>query len=110
MDDKPLKRLEKKLTVDNLWLYILSILTEERIYAYEINKKLQERFKFSAGEVTAYVVLYKLEKSGYVKAEWKKEKRKRKYYEITEKGKKLLDDGINLLKKKVEEIKPRQLS
>jgi DNA-binding PadR family transcriptional regulator len=101
MDDKPLQRLEKKTTIENLWLYLLSLLSEESVYAYEINKKLKTRFGFSAGEVTAYVVLYKLEKSGFVETEWKNEGRKRKYYKITDKGKRLLSEGIRLLEKQL---------
>ena len=107
MINKPLKRLEHKITIDNLWLYILSLLKKEDLYAYEINKKLDGKFGFSAGQVTAYVVLYKLEKTGYVKAEWKKEARKRKYYKITDKGLDLLDEGIKLLENKIKDLKRR---
>lgn len=105
--DKALQRLAKKTTVENLWLYLLSLLSEESVYAYEINRKLKTRFGFSAGEVTAYVVLYKLEKSGFVETEWKNEGRRRKYYRITPKGKNLLSDGIRLLEKQLENIRGR---
>jgi DNA-binding PadR family transcriptional regulator len=107
MEDKPLTRLKRKTTVDNLWLYILSLLTEGPMYAYEINARLENRFGFSAGEVTAYVVLYKLEKSGYVETEWKSESRQRKYYKITGKGRRLLDSGLLLLEKQLSALRGR---
>lgn len=107
MEDRPLARLKTKTTVDNLWLYILSLLTEGPMYAYEINRRLKNRFDFSVGEVTAYVVLYKLEKSGYVEAEWKNAGRQRKYYKMTAKGKKLLSDGLDLLEKELAALRIR---
>jgi DNA-binding PadR family transcriptional regulator len=107
MEDKPLTRLKRKTTVDNLWLYILSLLTEGPMYAYEINARLKNRFDFSVGEVTAYVVLYKLEKARYVGTEWKSESRQRKYYKITQKGKVLLQGGIELLEKQLRALRSR---
>ncbi len=107
MEDKPLARLRKKTTVDNLWLYILSLLTDGPMYAYEINRRLEDRFGFSAGEVTAYVVLYKLEKSGHVEAEWKSASRQRKYYKITAEGEKLLSGGIRLIEEQLAGLKSR---
>lgn len=107
MEEKPLARLKKKTTIDNLWLYILSLLTEGPMYAYEINRRLGNRFGFSAGEVTAYVVLYKLEKSGYVETEWKNAGRQRKYYRITAKGRKLLSEGLLLLEKELAALRNR---
>jgi len=107
MQQKPLKRLEKKITIENMWIYILSLLKERPMYAYEIRKKTKERFGFNAGQVTAYVVLYKLEKSSYVEAEWKEKVRQRKYYRITESGEKLLNDGIKLLENLMGKIKAK---
>jgi DNA-binding PadR family transcriptional regulator len=107
MEDRPLIRLKKKTTVDNLWLYILSLLTEGPMYAYEINRRLKNRFDFSVGEVTAYVVLYKLEKSGYVETEWKNAGRQRKYYKMTKEGEKLLSAGLLLLENQLRSLKSR---
>ncbi len=94
----PLRRLKDKTTTECLWLYLLSLMKDEPIYAYEIREKIKEKFSFSIGEVTAYMVLYKLERDGYVKTEWlTKENRQRKYYTITAKGKKLLSEGVEYL-------------
>ncbi|OYT40763.1 MAG: PadR family transcriptional regulator, partial [Candidatus Altiarchaeales archaeon ex4484_43] len=105
MRQKPLKRLERKITIENMWIYLLSLLKERPMYAYEIRERIRECFGFNTGQVTAYVVLYKLERSGYVKAEWRGQIRRRKYYEITESGEKLLKDGIKFLENLMEKIK-----
>lgn len=102
----PLKRLKRKLTLENIWIYILRLLIEKPMYAYEIREMIENRFSFKIGEITAYIVLYKLANSGYVKTEWKvKEGRQRKYYIITEKGKKLLKEGIGFLNETISKIK-----
>ena|SRR3989338_1989052 len=102
----PLNRLIKKTTVENLWIYILSLLIEQPMYAYEIPNKIKERFGFKIGSVTAYIVLYKLENSGYVETKWvSQNNRQRKYYTITEKGIKLLNDGTSYLEGLIRNIR-----
>ncbi|MEA1925169.1 MAG: PadR family transcriptional regulator [Candidatus Altiarchaeota archaeon] len=102
--DKPLRRLKKKTTTENLWIYILRLLKEKPMYAYELNKNIQERFDFKIGTVSAYVILYKLLNEGYVDTEWREEERQRKYYTITEKGVKLLDEGISYINEMREKL------
>ncbi|MFH0861024.1 MAG: PadR family transcriptional regulator [Candidatus Altiarchaeota archaeon] len=95
----PLKRLKEKTTRENLWLYILSLLNKGPLYAYEIRDKIQREFGFTIGNMTAYMVLYKLNMGGYVKDEWVHQTgRPRRYYTITAKGKKQFDEGITYLK------------
>lgn len=102
----PLKRLKRKITLENVWIYILRLLMEKPMYAYEIRKTIEDRFDFRIGEITAYIVLYKLASSGYVRTEWKiEEGRQRKYYRITEKGEKLLKEGIEFLNEIIRKIK-----
>jgi len=97
--DKPLARLKRKTTVENLWIYILRLLREKPMYAYEINKNIADRFDFEIGTATSYVVLYKLKNNGLVNTDWREEGRPRKYYTITSEGEKLLDKGIEYMKK-----------
>ncbi len=97
----PLKRLQKKLTVENLWLYILKLLSEREMYAYEIPGKIKKRFGFELGNVTTYIVLYRLKSSGYVTTEWKE---RRKYYRITAKGRKVLKDGRDFIRKTLDSV------
>lgn len=101
----PLKRLQKKIGKETLWLYILALLKSKPCYAYEIRPLIGEKFNFRIGNVTAYVVLYKLERKGCVKARWEmRGRRHRKYYEITAKGRKTLDSGIEYLKELAEKL------
>lgn len=90
----PLNRLKSKTTREILWVYILRLLKERDMYAYETREKLNEKFGFRPARITSYVVLYRLEREGYVEARWNENK---KYYSITKKGRKLLRDGFEHL-------------
>ncbi|HPG42015.1 MAG TPA: helix-turn-helix transcriptional regulator [bacterium] len=73
-------------------LLILSTVLDEKKHGYQIALEIEEKsagyFKFNHG--TLYPILHKMEKEKYIKGSWQQEgpKRKRKYYTITEKGKK----------------------
>jgi PadR family transcriptional regulator PadR len=99
----PSERLEKSLTKDNLWLYILTLLKEGEMYPYEIRKAIKERFGFSPGNVTAYIVLKKLQSGGYVRVKKKLQSGGpvRTYYIIMEQGKKELELAGEIYRKKV---------
>lgn len=93
-------RLLRKLTKENLWLYILRMLTERPMYAYEINKNLKGRYGFSTATVTVYVVLYKMLREGLVESGEKESvlgRPDRQYYEITALGRENLQKGIDFL-------------
>jgi len=92
----PFERLKKSNTIENLWLYILSLLKRRKIYAWEIPSLIEKEFGFKPGRITPYRVLYRLEKTGFVKS--KAENRKR-FYQITEKGKGEIGKGKNLYKR-----------
>lgn len=91
----PFKRLKKANTIDNLWIYILLLAKNEPIYAYVLQKEIEEKFNFKPGKITPYRVLYRLEKDGFVKSELKERKR---IYKITELGKKELNLAKNFYK------------
>jgi len=100
-------RLRTKLTKENLWLYILRMLTERPMYAYEIDKKLKDKFDFSTATITVYVVLYKMLFEELIKINKKQHltgRPDRKYYEITEKGTKSLEMGIEFLEKTIKKL------
>ncbi len=88
-------RLVEKLTVENLWLYILRLLGEKPLYGYEIRKQIQERFHFAPAVITVYMVLYKLQREGLVRKTSVKgeSSAQRKYYTITDKGMETLQAG-----------------
>ncbi|MFH1055660.1 MAG: PadR family transcriptional regulator [Candidatus Altiarchaeota archaeon] len=94
-EERLIKRLKTKTTTECLWPYILALLKEKPVYAYEIRQMLEEKFGFEVGQVTSYMVLYKLETDGYVKTEWRNvENRQRKYYTITDGGTKALNESV----------------
>jgi PadR family transcriptional regulator PadR len=73
---------------------ILSILKEGKSYGYFIIQRVKE---LSGGSIEwsdgmLYPVLHRLEREGFIEAEWiiTQEGRKRKYYAITEQGKREL--------------------
>jgi len=93
-------RLKKKTTAEMLWPYFLKLLKERPMYGYELQQEIQKRFGWKPATVTSYVVLYRLQRNGYVTMEWREQRGKpaRKYYKITKKGDALFRDGIKYLK------------
>lgn len=89
---KPIERLRKKLGVDILYIWILSLLREEKKYAYELRNELKDRYDVTPATVTSYAVLYKLEREGFVEVIEQSLKPNRKYYQITEKGLQLIEE------------------
>ncbi|MCY3410991.1 MAG: PadR family transcriptional regulator [Candidatus Heimdallarchaeota archaeon] len=102
----PLDRLWKKLRTDNLWLWILKLLQEEKKYAYELRQEIKNRFNFEPATVTSYAVLYRLERSGFVNVDKDEhdDAQNRKYYEITDKGIQVMEEAEKLLKSTIDEL------
>ena len=106
-DALPLERLKKKMTKEVMWLYILRLLLERPMYAYEIKKQIKERFGWEAATVTSYVVFYRLRQEEYVATEWvgsKEGRPNRKYYAITEKGKALFREGRTFMEEMMDNL------
>lgn len=100
---KPIERLKRKVLKENMWVFILSLLKNKPSYRYEIKDLIKEKFGFVSGNVTAYKVLFFLEAGKYVESF---EKNNKKYYNITNLGKKelklaekFLDDVKKMIKK-----------
>ena len=95
-----MKRLNDLLTKDILWIYILSILRKHgKTHAYVMRERINAQFGFKPGQVTAYVVLYKLQSRGYVSAI---SEEKKKIYTITKEGKALLAAAEAFFNEKLE--------
>lgn len=95
-----IRRLKKKTTVELLWPYFLKLLKERPMYGYELRQEVIKQFRWKPATVTSYLVLYRLQRGGYVTIEWREQRGKpaRKYYKITKKGEELLEEGIKYLK------------
>ncbi len=97
----PFEHLKKSNTIDNLWLYILSLAKKESVYAYKLRKQIEEKFKFRPGTVSAYRVLYRLELDGYVKSE---QIGRRRVYKITKKGEEELKKALNFYQENIKAL------
>ena len=89
-------------------LLVLSVLYDEDMYGYLISKTIKEKSKeeFEIKEATMYVSLKRLEKKGCLKGYWNDcqgtSGGRRRYYSITEEGRKYFNHSItewNALKK-----------
>lgn len=87
--------IKKELTKGSSSLLVLSVLEKEDMYGYQIIKEIEylSRSVFSFKEGTLYPILHSFEKEGLVKSYWESGEngRKRKYYQITKKGIKVLE-------------------
>jgi DNA-binding PadR family transcriptional regulator len=94
----PLKRLRELNTRECLWIYILRLLSERPIHAYAIRRLIQERFGFRPGTVTAYKVLYLLNRRGFVR---KNTSGRQKVYTITPGGRDALGEAVAFYRERV---------
>lgn len=73
---------------------ILSVLAAEKMYGYQIIRELDRRSEgyFTMTAALLYPALHQLEIDGFLKSEWEdgRGKRRRKYYSITQKGRKAM--------------------
>ena len=83
-------RLKDKVQKENLWFFILLLLGTSDRYGYELRSLIKKKFGFWSGNVTAYRVLYDLETAKLVQAETQD---RRKYYRITEAGRREVEDA-----------------
>ncbi len=101
MTSKAEKRLLRKLTVENLWMYIIAALKDSPSHAYGVRVALREKFGINVPSVTVYTVLYRMVREGLLAVE---EVGSTKVYEPTEKGLKALEGAKKLLRNVVEEL------
>ncbi len=89
-------KISKELINGSTSTLVLSLLEERSMYGYELIKEIDKKsngiFEFKEG--TLYPLLHSLESDGYLESYWDSGdgNRKRKYYSITDKGKKELKD------------------
>ena len=92
------EQFERDLLRGSLGLMVLSVLAEEPQYGYSIQKRLSTaslgKVKLPAG--TLYPLLHRLESDKLIKSKWDESTgRRRKWYELTAKGKKRLKSQAN---------------
>lgn len=77
------ERLVRKLTKENLWLYVISVLRSKPLYGYAVKKAIYEKFNFNPATITVYAVLYKMLREGLLE---KFSDGETTYYKVTDKG------------------------
>jgi DNA-binding PadR family transcriptional regulator len=91
--------MNKEIMKGSVDIVMLSLIIKEDLYGYEIAKRLKEKSNnlYSIGEGTLYPALQRLEKQELITSYWGDSESggRRKYYNITEKGKKELENRLN---------------
>jgi len=108
-ETKAMRRLVTLTTTENLWIYILTLLEERDYFGYELRGAMRDRFGIRIAAVTAYVLLYKLQREGLVERSVERREGRRparKYYAITEKGRAALAQARRYLQILAEELAP----
>lgn len=87
--------LDRELKKGNTELLILVLLEEQPRHGYEMGKLISERsegvLRFHVASL--YPLLYRLERRGWVKAEWRPANgRRRRYYRLTPVGRRILSE------------------
>ena len=89
---------KRELLKGNTETLLLSLLSIQPMYGYQIIKELKRRsdgyFKFREG--TLYPALHRLEADKLVKGSWQRlpSGKERRYYQLTEKGLRLLEEKV----------------
>lgn len=91
------EKYERQMKKGVLDMLVLKLLENDKKYGYQLIQELREKSGdvFSLKEGTLYPILYRLEDEKLVESSWCEPEAKqmpRKYYEITEKGRKELSD------------------
>jgi PadR family transcriptional regulator PadR len=103
LESKNVIEVGKQLKKGVIEILILSLLSEEKMYGYQLIQELDRRSSgvFRLKEGTLYPVLYRLEDSKYIESCWEQDDDRRsvprKYYRITA-------DGLDALYKMKQEI------
>ncbi|MCS7098747.1 MAG: PadR family transcriptional regulator, partial [Sulfolobales archaeon] len=86
------ERLVRKLTTEVLWIYVARVLLESHpLKAYEIKKRITEKFGMRPRTMTTYTVIYRMSREGLLKPV---KVDGDVVYELTEAGRRALDDAI----------------
>lgn len=88
-------KISKELIKGSTSILVMSVLKKSDLYGYKIIKEIELRSEsvFELKEGTLYPILHALEKEGFLESYWDdSEGRKRKYYHLTRKGHKQLEE------------------
>lgn len=87
--------VNKELLKGSTVILLLTVLNEREMYGYELIKEIEKKSDqvFVMKEGTLYPILHTLESEGLLNSYWSQQDgRKRKYYQITDEGKRKLQE------------------
>lgn len=91
-----MKRVNPEFPKSSAEIVILSFLAKHKMHGYELLKQIEAKSNgaFAYKEGTLYPILHRLEKQGAIEAHWEEttSARKRRFYQITRAGRKLLKE------------------
>src|SRR5580704_494206 len=94
MEDIASRMLQRELKKGSAELLILALLEVEDRHGYDISRLIEQRSggTLSFRVASLYPLLYRLEKRGWIQGRWveKAGQRRRRYYRLTEQGRKVL--------------------
>jgi len=97
------KQIVERITRNFLDILVLRLIQTEPMWGYKIIKKTERLFGVKLRHGALYPLLNTMESEGYVKSRRiTKQGRVRKIYEITQKGKQLVDAYHELLRQQLE--------
>ena len=84
-------KISKELAKGSTGMMVLSVISRREMYGYQIIKTVEMTSNkvFQMNEGTLYPILHSLENEGFLTSHWVESEdtgKKRKYYQITEKG------------------------
>ena len=89
------KAIDRELKKGSAELLILSLIEHRTRHGYEISKLIEQRSEgvLKYNVASFYPLLYRLEERGLIEGRWveKVGQRRRRYYKLTAKGKKMLE-------------------
>ena len=92
----PLKPFDRELKKGSAELLILSLIEHRPRHGYEISKLIDERSQgmLTFNVASFYPLLYRIENRGLISGRWveKAGQRRRRYYQLTAQGKKMLKE------------------
>ena len=96
-ETKALRRLRRKLTLENLWLYIIKALMASKapLRAYDVKVMLRKMFNIKPATVTVYTVIYRMVNEGLLEGLRVNGETK---YRVTDKGVKAFNEALEFLR------------
>lgn len=89
--------MDREIRKGSIDILLLNLLSQQDMYGYEMVKVLKEKSNelYNMGEGTLYPALKRMEKKDWIRSYWQEtESGRRKYYQLQEEGKTILEKKL----------------